>query len=587
MKTFTKIIIGSAIGCIVATVIGWLILAGIIGSIPTSSETAVGAPTRPTILKIDFKEAVAEQQTETFNLDPLGSSLSFDEAVSLYDYISAIDKAATDPNVSLIFITPDQPMLSLTQAEEIREALVRFRQSGKPVISYSNVFTNGSIYLATAADRVLFNTAGDVYVNGLSTHIFYLKDLLDKVGVEVQLIRHGKFKSAGEPFIANSMSEANYEQNKSMIDAIWKVMADDIAASRGIDGKEFNKWVDDLALVDAESLLDRGLVDELCFESEAVDYLCTLSGASSPAQLRFMDVANYAKAVKTRNGRSRNRIAIVYCNGELVMEEEGFNDRFGGVETARILARLRRDDNVKAVILRVNSPGGSAQAGELINHEIGLLREVKPVIASFGDYAASGGYWISARANRIFTRKTTLTGSIGVFSMIPCFGGALKSKLGINVESVGSNRHSTALTPFSPLDEEERAFASSAVEKIYDKFIGIVSEGRGMKVEEVDSLAQGRVWTGIQALDNGLADEIGGLHEAIAYAEIAASLTGGYSIVEYPEPLTLMDELMAGLAATDGIENPYVKAIGHSYSHLKNASGAFYCARLPYIYKFK
>jgi len=584
MKTFGKIIWGSAIGCVIASVVSLFIWIGVFSSLSADTEKVPSAPTQPAILRIDFKDAVTEQQQESFAMT--FPTAGFDMTTSLYKYIRAIDLAAEDPNIKFLFITPDEPMLSITQAEEIREAIVRFRQSGKPVISYSNTLTNSSYYLATAADKVIFNPAGIVMITGINTTSLYFKDLLDKLGIEVQLIRHGKYKSAGEPFIRSDMSEANYQQNKEMVDDIWNTFTADICQSRGISQKDFNKWIDDLELKDGDALLEKGLIDELDFEDTVVDYLCSLFGAKTPSRMNFIDIAAYTTAKVKREGRGHDKIAVVYCDGELVMEQEQMKGSFSGVATARTLAKLRRDSTVKAVVLRVNSPGGSAQAGELINHELGLLKEVKPVIASYGDCAASGGYWISARCNRIFTRNTTLTGSIGVFSMVPVLGKALKEKVGVNIQTVGSNKHSDILIPDNRLDKDEEAYMQNMVEDIYNNFIAIVAEGRGMNAEKVDEIAQGRVWTGSQAIKLGLADEIGGLSDAIRYAEQSASLSSGqYKIVEYPVPMTTIEQILASLEAPKGTENPYAM-FEKTYSYMKESTTAVNCARMPYLYIF-
>lgn len=584
MKTFGKIVWGSAIGCVVASIASLFIWLGLIGALSSGNEKEAPAPSQPTILRIDFTQQVTEQEKESFDMS--FTNYSFEMTTSLYKYVQAIDIAADDPNVKFLYITPDQPNLTITQAEEIRSAIERFRKSGKAVVSYSNTMTNGGYYLATAADKVIFNPAGDVLITGVSVTMLYFKDLLDKLGIDVQLIRHGKYKSAGEPFIRSDISEANYQQTKEMIDAIWGTFVSEICNARGVDPVDFNKWVDNLELVNGDKMLEKGLIDELDFENDVVDYLCSLYGAKKPADLKFIDIDAYAKAKVKNGGHGKDKIAVVYCDGELVMESNGMNDDFSGVETARILSKLRRDNSVKAVVLRVNSPGGSAQAGELINHELGLLKAEKPVIASYGDYAASGGYWISARADHIFTRKTTLTGSIGVFSMIPSFGKALKNKVGVNMQTVGSNKHSDMFTPNDKLDAAEEAAMQGAVEKIYDKFLGIVAEGRGMTADHVDELAQGRVWTGSQAISNGLVDEIGGLADAIRYAGAKASLSEGeYKIVEYPTPLTALEQIMTALEAPKGTDNPYAR-FQQSYSFVKESTTAINCARLPYVYIF-
>lgn len=588
MKTFWKIFFGSLLAFLVASILSMIIFFGIVGAMIGGSSKGAEPITGESILKFSFSASVSEQSQESFSWSPAAGP-DFSSAVSLYDYVRAIDRAAEDPSIKFIYMTPDDPMLSQAQAEEIRAALLRFRASGKAIVSYTNRMTDRGYYLASVADKVLMNSYGDAMMLGMSSSMAFFKDALDRLGINVQLIRHGKYKSAGETFVKSDISPENREQNEVMLRSLWNAMVTDICASRDLNPDQYNRWIDNLELSDAPSLLARGLVDELLYETEAEDYLCSLVGVKEPDDLRFVDIARYAAAPARDPVRgARNRIAVVYCNGEIVVE--GPDGALAGEQMARTLAKIRRDSTVKAVVLRVNSPGGDAQGAEIINHELGLLKEVKPVIASYGDYAASGGYWISARSDKIFTNRSTLTGSIGVFSLIPSFGNALRKKVGVNIVNINTHRHSSALSLMNPLDASEQAYLARMTERVYSDFTEIVAEGRRMPVGKVDELGQGRVWTGSDAVERGLADEIGGLVDAIDYAAAAAGLSeGAYRVETYPAVKSVMERLMESFSKTrsslEAAADP-MAAIESAYAKLRKENKARIYARLPWIYQF-
>lgn len=492
------------------------------------------------ILKIDFKTAITEQENNQFSLFSLSSLTQ--GSMPLLKMVQAIDYAAADPSVSSIYMRPDNISAGLSQMEEVRAALDRFRKSGKRIIAYCENLNNASYYIASVADQVILNPASESYLTGLASQQIFLKDALDALGIEVQLIRHGKYKSAGEMYIRNDISPENLEQTTAMVTSIWDDMCDDIASSRTFSAAEFKGWVNDLSLTDAESFLDKGLVDNLWQKDQLDKYFCENAGVPFVKLVRFVSFNRYAdkvqKSLRKKNRRAKSKIAVIYANGEIVTSSEGStsisSDLIVGKNLASVIARVREDDKVKAVVFRVNSPGGSVMASELIKREMDLLQEKVPVTVSYGDYAASGGYWISAEAGHIFTNKTTLTGSIGCFSMIPAMGDAIRDKLKVNITTVGSSEHSDMMTGLRRLDDAETDYFQAQVEDIYDRFTTIVSRGRGISKAYVDSIAQGRVWTGSDAIGIKLTDEIGGLTDAIAYAASDAGIDR-YSIVEYPE----------------------------------------------------
>ncbi len=510
------------------------------------------------ILKIDFKSAIMEHGSSSFSLASLSLGSLGTGSISLLNMVRAIDAAATDPSVSMIYMTPDNISAGMAQMEEVRAALARFRASGKQIVAYCENLSNASYYIASVADKVILNPASENYLLGLGTQQVFLKDALDALGVEVQLIRHGKYKSAGEMYTRSDFSPENYEQYSVMVNSLWNAMCNDIAGSRSFTADEFRGWVNDLTLTDAESFLEKGLVDELWHKDQVEDYFCEQSGFPMIKLVKFVSLKRYSdklnRSFKKKNRRNKDKVAVVYANGEIVVSPSGTSmssELIIGKNLAATLAKVRKDDKIKAVVFRVNSPGGSVMASELIRREVDLLQAAKPVIASYGEYAASGGYWISTGTDRIFTDRTTLTGSIGCFSLVPNLGGAIRSKLKVNFATVNSSDHSDMMSGMRHLDDSEVAYLQSQVEYIYDRFTTLVSDGRGISKDSVDVLGQGRVWAGSDALGIGLVDEIGGLNEAIAYAAQTAGLTS-YGVVEYPEIKPF--NLMALLGEEDDVE---------------------------------
>ena len=482
------------------------------------------------VLKIDFKNPIQEQAGGS-SFDIMSLLQSNGTPVSLLSYVRAIDAAAQDESISMIYMTPENISAGLSQTEEIRAALQRFRDSGKKIVAYCSDFSNMSYYLASVADMLVLDPSASPFITGIGTQQFFLKDILDTLGIDVQLIRHGKYKSAGEMFVRNSSSEENRLQNQEMVSSLWNSISAEIAQSRGkFTQEEFISWVDNLELTDAESFKAHGLVDEIWFKDQMDSCICAQTGSSMISLVRYVKINRYAE--KMKKGSRKNRIAVVYANGDIVMEGDGMV----GSDMARTLAKVAEMPKVKAVVFRVNSPGGSSQAAEIIRREVERLRLKKPVYVSYGDYAASGGYWISAGKGTIFTDNTTLTGSIGVFSIVPSYGNALRKNLKVNMEVVGSSAHSDMLTGVRPLSEPEVEYFQQQVEKVYDQFTDIVAEGRGLTKERVDELGQGRVWAGAAALEIGLADRKGGLADAINFAAQELGLSReDYRIDEYPE----------------------------------------------------
>ncbi|MEF9931882.1 MAG: signal peptide peptidase SppA, partial [Bacteroidales bacterium] len=411
------------------------------------------------------------------------------------------------------------------------------------------------------------------------------KDLLDKLGIEVQLIRHGKFKAAAEQFIANTISKENMEQNKVMLNSIWGTWVKEIGESRNIAPEKINSLIDDLQLGLAPTLVTNGLIDELVTRDAMTKQLCTLYGVTKEKDLKIISISNYAKATVKPDAKVKDKIAVIYASGEITMDAP---DGLSVKKYYPIISKIRKDSSIKGVVLRVDSPGGDAQAAEILNDELQLLRKDKPLVVSMGNYAASGGYWIAAQSDRIFTDNTTLTGSIGVFSLSLNYGKGLKEHLNINSVAITTNKHSDMGSGMRPLDSAEEAYMQGFVEKIYTQFTDLVANGRNLPVAYVDSVGQGRVWAGVDAIKLKLADECGGLIDAIDYTSKLAGLEN-YKLAEYPVAKTSIEKLMETLNSAESnakiLANPYA-LLEKTYSKLKTQNGTQTYARLPYIYEF-
>ena len=593
MKEFFKTLAASFIGVSIFGVISAVIIFSLIASLLDFGPIGPSMPSQA-VLEIDMSTIVLSEQTmepETPITDILEGAPII-TPMGVFSTVQAINAAAVDPAVKFIYLKPDAAMGGLAQIEELRAALINFRQSGKAVVSYIENPTNAGYYLASASDKIYMTShdGGLNTFNGVSSQMIFLKDALDRLGINVQLIRHGKYKSAGEMFVRSSSSKENLEQNQAMINSIWSSWSQEIAQERNISEEDLNEAVNSLALNSPADFLEKGLVDELLTGEQMKQKLATLFSVSDPTKVESISIQDYSMLLApVRNDNAK--IAVIYADGEIIdgsYQKEVAGDRF-----AELISEVRQNSAVKAVVLRVNSPGGSVLASEKIKAELDLLKERVPVIASFGDYAASGGYWISAGCDKIFANKTTLTGSIGVFSLIPDFKKTLSDKLHVNVTSVNSNKHSDMYGMTRPLQQSEKDYLQASVEQIYDKFTTIVAEGRGMRVSAVDSVGQGRVWTGAEALEAGLVDEIGTLEDAINFAAMHIAQTYNQTSIEVfecPRPLSsielLMDAFGLNLEATLPCLQPF--------HHLENAfrdwtatqSGKVY-ARIPYVFSIQ
>lgn len=586
MKDFVKMTLATLLGLMIFGFVSMFMSIVMIGAIAALGETEPVMP-REGILQINMSDMTLSEQGQ--DADPLASLTGGNAitSVGIYSAIQAINAAATDPAVKFIYMKPDGASAGIAQLEEFRTALENFRNSGKAIVSYIESPSNAGYYLASVSDKIYMTSyeGGMSMFSGLSSKMIFLKDILDRIGVNVQLIRHGKYKSAGEMYIRNSASPENLEQNTEMIESTWRSWAEKIAASREISVECLNAMLNNLELNFPSDFLEKGLVDELFTRAELQQQLCDLYSAESFEDIKAIQFPDYVKAKSTSTVKADKKVAVIYAEGNIVdgnEKQQVAGDRFAG-----IIEDVRKDSTVKAVVLRVNSPGGSVLASEKIKNEIELLQKRGvPVIASYGDYAASGGYWISAGCDKIYSNATTLTGSIGVFSMIPDISGVIEDKLHVNITPVNSNKHADMLSMMRPLDKAELDYMQASVEKIYDKFTALVAEGRDMTVEGVDNIAQGRVWTGAEALGIGLVDEIGTIEDAINYAALCidgVSSLDDVQVEAYPKPMTAIESLLETLMGEKSIfaDTP-LESVEEAFRNWNASESGKVYARIPY-----
>ena len=591
MKEFVKMTLATIAGLFLFGFVAMFLFFAMVGAVASIGSSQPVMP-REGVLQINMSEMTLTEQTQ--EEDPFASLAGGGTVtpVGIYSAIKAVNAAATDPAVKFIYMKPDGASGGIAQIEEFRKALKNFRNSGKAIVSYIESPSNASYYLASVSDKIYMTSyeGGMNMFSGLSSQMIFLKDILDRLGVNVQLIRHGKYKSAGEMYIRNSSSPENMEQNTEMIESVWNSWAMEIAQSRDISVEDLNAMLDNLELNFPTDFLEKGLVDELFTREELQQQLCDLYSASRFEDVQAIQLPDYAKLKDVVNFKAKKKVAVIYAEGNIVdgdAKQEVAGDRF-----AKIIADVRKDSTVKAVVLRVNSPGGSVLASEKIKAELDLIQKRGiPVIASYGDYAASGGYWISANCDKIYSNATTLTGSIGVFSMIPDISGTLKDKIHVNITPVNSNKHADMYNMMRPLDQAELDYMQASVENIYDKFTGLVAEGRDMTVPAVDEIAQGRVWAGAEALEIGLVDEIGTIEDAITYAAFCIDGVQSLSDVQiaaYPKPLTTMEMLLESFGAGESIfAGTAFEGIETAFKNWSASESGKVYARMPYEFSIR
>jgi protease IV len=501
------------------------------------------------VLELNLEE-VSNDYGGKFNFEDIG----FYDAKhnGLFDVLKAIEAAKTDNQIKGISILNNTIGLGIAQTKALRDELESFKKSGKFIMSYGNSYSQKDYYLNSVANTIYLNPIGEIDFKGLSTEVMYYKDFQDKTGLKMEVIRHGKYKSAVEPFLTNKMSPENRDQISTFLNSIWNAMVVDISKSRNIPVSQLNTIANGLLARTAELAKNNKLIDKIAYEDEYHNDIRKSLQLKSDEEYNAVNIMDYAQDVATSTSEfsSKDKIAIIYAQGEIGSGEGDLNI-IGEGSMRRSLIEARKDDKIKAIVLRVDSPGGSALTSELIWREIEVTKKVKPVIVSMGNLAASGGYYISCGANKIFAESSTITGSIGVFGTLPNLSG-ITQKYGINTELVETHENASGYSVFKPLDANFRNFTQEGVESIYKTFVTRVATGRKMTFEQVDAIAQGRVWAGSDALKLGLVDKIGGLDDAIAYAASLVKVKE-YATVDYPKYEKEFKDLLGGLGL------PFVK----------------------------
>ncbi len=584
MKSFFKYVLATVTGIVLSFillfVVGLIIIGGMIASMTSDKEATVADNS---LLHIDMKHEITERTVpdpfEDVDIPGLTTTKSF----GLNDILKRIEAAKDDDRIKGIYLDLSAMPGSFATLQEIRDALLDFKDSGKFIVAYSEGYTQRAYYLASTADRVYVNPEGTVDFRGLASQTMFLKGTLDKLGIEAQVIKVGTFKSAVEPFILDKMSDANREQVNAILESIYGHFLGEISASRRLSTDSLRAVADGYLARTADDAVAHGLVDGKKYKDELISELKDSLDIDEDKDLQVVALTKYKPSTTSASASVRDRVAVVYAVGEIT-SGEGSDDVIGSERISRELRKLRRDDKVKAVVFRINSPGGSALASDVIWREVDLLRREKPVIVSMGDVAASGGYYIAAAADSIFAQPNTITGSIGVFGIIPNMQGLYNDKLGITFDGVKTGKYADALSNLArPLTADERNIIQLEVNRVYDTFLQRVADGRKLTAAQVDSIGQGRVWSGQQALENGLVDRLGSIDDAIAAAAQKAGLER-YRVVTYPAIKNPLDALL-GRSASQASAWFAKRELGEHYRHYEQAKAALQLrglqARMP------
>ena len=582
MRQFFKFVFASMLGMILAILVLVISASLIIGSLIVSSTQKSSVKVQPqTILKISLSNDIPDRSTEYFDSE----KYKIKEHLGLFDIIKDIHTAKTDPNISGIYL--DLNLLvgtGFASLEEIRNALIDFKKSNKFIYSYSEILSQKAYYLASVANKIYLNPEGMMQFDGLSTEYTFFKGALDKLEIEPQIFRVGKFKSFVEPFTLTKMSDANKTQVASYLGSEFTTYINGISTSRQIPAEQLRQISSQLKIQRPEDALRLHLVDELKYKDDVLTALKTASGQSADVnKLKTITLDNYGASQEEPKKSADNQIAVMYAIGDIGSGEGGDNS-IGSERISRLIRQVRLDNKIKALVLRVNSPGGGSMASAIIWRELSLTQKVKPVVVSMGNVAASGGYFIACAADKIIAEPNTITGSIGIFAIIPNAGKFFNNKLGITFDGVKTGEHSDMLTVSRPLTDFEKQVIQTQVNAGYQNFIGKVAQGRKKTLDEIDSIGQGRIWTGEQALKIGLVDQLGSFDDAVHEAAKLAKMKS-YNLTSYPEQKTLIESILGDM--TDQMKVYFVKQqLGVNYryfenlQHLRNMTGIQ--ARLPF-----
>lgn len=547
MKQFFKFLFASMLGTVLSIFLLFFILIGIAAAFSGSDDSDKSIKEKSVLrlnLNYDIPERTNNDPFKDFDFATMESS----NEPGLNDILKSIRHAATDDNIKGIFIDINVAQNSYASLKEIRDELLEFKKSKKFILAYGEIIEEHGYYIASVADKVYINPTGMIILDGFSYTSMYLKGMLDKAGMQVELIRHGKFKAAGEPLIADKMSDENRKQIESFMGGIYDDFITSIAVSRKKGAEEFKNICNNLLVQNPTDAKQMGLVDDLKYEDEVDTELHQRTETEEKNKIEFVSIADYKNKAKEGKITAKEKIAVIYCVGEIV-DGEGSEDQVGSLNTSEAIRKARKDSTVKAIVLRINSPGGSALASDVIWREVVLTKKVKPVIVSMGAVAASGGYYIAAPADYILAEPNTITGSIGVFGMFVNASELLNNKLGLKFEKVKFGEYSDLGSIDRPMTGSEKIIVQKMIDRIYDDFITKVSEGRKLTKVQVDSIAQGRVWAGVDAKRIGLVDEFGGLKDAIALAAKKANLTE-YRITNLPEQQDQFEKILKSFGAS-------------------------------------
>ena len=586
---FFKVVLAAFVGTLVALLIMFFVKVGVYSVLISSlskSQSETSAVVRPNSvlymkLNYDIPDRTTDNPFGAFNINTLETL----EATGLNDILRNIEHAKTDPNIKGIYMELSSIPTSTATLQELRSKLLEFKESGKFIVCYGETYSQSAYYVASVADKIWLNPQGEIDLHGMASQIVFYKRLFEKLGVEMQIVRgpNNRFKSAVEPYFLDKMSEANREQMDKLLGTLWGQILQGISETRNISVEQLNQIADHLELMsDPQKALDCGLVDNLYYKDQVLDELKSLTG--SKKKINAVGNANYAKSFKVKNF-SKNEVAVVYASGE-IKAGKGNGDNIYSDNLIKTIRKAREDDAVNAVVLRVNSPGGSALASAIIGRELDLTKEVKPVVVSMGNYAASGGYWISAKGDYIFSDPTTLTGSIGVFGTLPNAHDLLNNKIGLTFDVAKTNENADFPSVDKPLTPYQYEKLQKSVENTYSEFTQRVAEGRVLRQSYVDSIGQGRVWAGADAIGLGLVDQLGDLEDAIAYAAAKANLGDDYKVVELPKEKDFFARMMESMNKTDEIEAVLKQKLGVYYHYveglesLQNSTGIQ--ARMPF-----
>ena len=582
LATLLAVVAGS-----VVTFVFWIV---VFSGLSTAFQTAPTTIPESAILKIDLKESIVDAPSK----NPMASfdfnTLQPTAQVTLFNALKAIDAAKNDDRIKGIYINLNGGgSVSINLLEELRTSIEDFKQSGKWVVAYNDVYSQWSYYLSSVADKVYIQPEGSFEWVGIAANSIFFKGLFDKLGVKVDILRPTvcKYKSAVEPFFLTKMSDANRQQMQEMVDNMWAVLTDAVASSRGIEKAELNRLADELAVMLPAEAVEHKLIDGEKYADEVEDFFQSEYGIDEP---KYVTLGEYASGLKPNiDNVTAPKVAILYANGDIV-DGSGSDDKIYGYTFANSVREVAEDDDIKAVVMRVNSPGGSALASDIIWREVELLKAKKPVIVSMGSYAASGGYYISAPADAIVADRLTLTGSIGVFGMLPSYGKALENKVGITFDGVTTNKYSDLGNGMDPLNDAEYKAMMRGVDRVYGRFTSLVAEGRNLTIEKVLDIAEGRVWSGVQAQQIGLVDSCGGLNAALAIAVDKAELGDNFQIVEYTEPLEGIMAILQGMNVKVRQAISARSELGELYNEYQQIESMIgkkgVYARCPYIFRF-